>query len=98
MIDQTLMKSVMAVMEGRADDSSESSGSSDSQLQILRETFPGIHFSVCSDDDVPPRLLPAAECGMCRLYYVNSRSHCLCFTGEATEATGLLVAMLDKDE
>lgn len=98
MIDQTLMKSVMAVMEGRADDSSESSGSSDSQLQILRETFPGIHFSVCSDDDVPSRLSPAAEGPVCRLYYVDSRSHCLSFAAEATEATGLLVAMLDKDE
>ncbi len=98
MIDQTLMKSVMAVMEGRADDSSESSGSSDSQLQILRETFPGIHFSVCSDDDVPSRIAPAAEGPVCRLYYVDSRSHCLCFAAEATEATGLLVAMLDKDE
>ena len=95
MIDQALMTSVMAFMEGRADDSSESS---DSQLQILRETFPGIHFSVCSDDDVPSRLSPAAEGPVCRLYYVDSRSHCLCFAAEATEATGLLVAMLDKDE
>ena len=95
MIDQALMTSVMAFMEGRADDSSESS---DSQLQILRETFPGIHFSVCSDDDVPSRLSPAAEGPVCRLYYVDSRSHCLCFAAEATEASGLLVAMLDKDE
>ena len=95
MIDQALMTSVMAVMEGRTDDSSESS---DSQLQILRETFPGIHFSVCSDDDVPPRLAPAAEGPGYRLYYVDSRSHCLCFAAEATEASGLLVAMLDKDE
>ena len=95
MIDQALMTSVMAVMEGRADDSSESN---ESQLRVLRETFPGIHFSVCSDDDVPPRLSPAAEGPVCRLYYVDSRSHCLSFAAEATEATGLLVAMLDKDE
>ena len=95
MIDQALMTSVMAVMEGRADESSESI---ESQLQILRETFPGIHFSVCSDDDVPPRLAPAAEGPVCRLYYVDSRSHCLSFAAEATGATGLLVAMLDKDE
>ena len=33
MIDQALMTSVMAFMEGRADDSSESN---DSQLQVLR--------------------------------------------------------------
>lgn len=95
MIDQALMTSVMAVMEGRAGDSSESN---ESQLRVLRETFPGIHFSVCSDDDVPSRLSPAAEGPVCRLYYVDSRSHCLSFAAEATEATGLLVAMLDKDE
>lgn len=95
MIDQALMTSVMAVMEGRADDSSESN---ESQLRGLRETFPGIHFSVCSDDDVPSRLSPAAEGPVCRLYYVDSRSHCLSFAAEAAEATGLLVAMLDKDE
>ena len=95
MIDQALMTSVMAVVQERADDSSNSV---ESQLRVLRETFPGIHFSVCSDDDVPSRLAPAAEGPGCRLYYVDSRSHCLCFASEATGATGLLVAMLDKDE
>ncbi len=95
MIDQALMTSVMAVVQERADDSSNSV---ESQLRVLRETFPGIHFSVCSDDDVPSRLSPAAEGPVCRLYYVDSRSHCLSFAAEATEATGLLVAMLDKDE
>ncbi len=95
MIDQALMTSVMAVVQERADDSSNPV---ESQLRVLRETFPGIHFSVCSDDDVPSRLSPAAEGPVCRLYYVDSRSHCLCFAAEATEATGLLVAMLDKDE
>ena len=95
MIDQALMTSVMTVMEGRTDDSSESN---ELQLRVLRETFPGIHFSVCSDDDVPSRLSPAAEGPVCRLYYVDSRSHCLSFAAEATEATGLLVAMLDRDE
>ena len=92
MIDQALMTSVMAVMESRPDDSTET------LLQVLREKFPGVHFSLCSDDDVPPRLTPAAECKYCCLYYVDSGSHCLRLTEEVSEATGLLVAMLDKDE
>ncbi|MFT3850401.1 MAG: DUF6129 family protein [Propionivibrio sp.] len=92
MIDQALMVNVMAVLEERPDDSSEM------LLQVLREKFPGIHFSLCSDDDVPPRLSPAAEGKRCCLYYVDSGSHCLRLTEEASEAGGLLVAMLDKDE
>ena len=92
MIDQALMMSVMAVMESGPDDSTET------LLQVLRERFPGIHFSLCSDDDVPPRLSPAAECKYCCLYYVDSGSHCLRLTEEAAEATGLLVAMRYKDE
>lgn len=92
MIDRALMMSVMAVMESRPGDSTET------LLQVLREKFSVVHFSLCSDDDVPPRLSPAAECKYCGLYYVDSGSHCLRLTEEAAEATGLLVAMRDKDE
>ena len=92
MIDQALMGSVMEFMESRSRDST------DMLLQALRETFRGVHFSVCNDADVPPRLPAAAEGGFCRLYYVDSGGHCLRLTDDAEAATGLVVAMLDEDE
>ena len=91
MIDQALMTSVMAVMEERPDDSTET------LLQVLREKFPGIHFSLCSDDDVPPKLSPAAECKYCCLYYVDSGGHCLRLTNDPEAATGLVVALREWD-
>ena len=71
----------------------------DGQLATrLRERFPGIHLSVCFDDDVPPRLPPAAENAHCRLYYVDAGDHCLRLTSDAEAATGLVVALLDDDD
>lgn len=92
MIDQALMGRVAAIVETRAP------GSDESLLRTLRATFPGVHFSVCSDDDVPPRVVPVAESAACRLYGIDSRSHCLGFAADPSEATGLLVAMLGGDE
>lgn len=92
MIDQALMTRVMEFMAGRSRDSA------DTLLTSLRVTFQGVHFSVCSDGDVPPRLRAAAQSSFCRLYYVDSGGHCLRLTNEAEAATGLVVALLDEDE
>ena len=92
MIDQALMEGVIAIVETR------SQASDEGLLRILRETFPGVHFSVCSDDDVPPRVVPVAESASCRLYGVDSRSHCLAFAADVSEATGLLVAMVEEEK
>ena len=67
-------------------------------LTDLRSLFPGVHFSVCSDDDMPARLTPAAGNEFCRLYYVASGGHCLQLTGDADAASGLVVALIDQDE
>ena len=63
----------------------------------LRERFPGIHLTVCGEDDVAPRLPPAAENPYCRLYYVTAGDHCLSLTTDAEAATGLVVALVDDD-
>lgn len=70
----------------------------DALVTHLRSLFHGVHFSVCSDDDMPPRLVAAAGNSFCRLYYVASGSHCLQLTGDADAATGLVVALTDQDE
>lgn len=70
----------------------------DALVTHLRAVFPGVHFSVCSDDDMPPRAVAAAGNAFCRLYYVAAGGHCLQLTGDAEAATGLVVALRDLDE
>jgi len=66
--------------------------------QDLRTTFPGQHVSVCNDDDIPPRLQPAAENGICLIYYVATGEHCLSLTNDAAAATGIVVALRGEDD
>jgi hypothetical protein len=65
--------------------------------QSLRTAFPGKHVSVCNEDDIPPRLEPAAENRLCLIYYVASGDHCLSLTNDAAAATGLVVALRDTE-
>jgi len=91
MIDNALLDRVMAQVADRFDQSG------DFLVTHLRSLFAGVHFSVCSDDDMPARSVPAAENTFCRLYYVASGGHCLQLTGDAEAATGLVVALIDSD-
>lgn len=50
---------------------------------ILRQRFPGIAFSACSDDDVPARARPVGETGLYRLYLIGSANgHCIALTDD----------------
>jgi hypothetical protein len=69
----------------------------DDLLQRLRASFPDVHISVCGEDDVPPRLTPAAENERCFLYYVDASEHCLKLTSDASAATGIVVALRGDD-
>lgn len=91
MIETTLLAKVMDQVSSHANDLA------DVLVTHLRKTFPGIHFSVCSDEDMPPRMLPAAGNTFCRLYYVDSGNHCLRLTTDAESASGLVVALCDWD-
>jgi hypothetical protein len=66
--------------------------------QGLREAFPGKHVSVCNDDDIPPRLTPAAENTACLIYFVATGEHCLSLTNDAESASGIVVALRGEDE
>jgi hypothetical protein len=66
--------------------------------QALRSQFPGRHISVCSEDDVSPRLTPAAENKVCEIYYVASGEHCLSLTNDEAAATGIVVALRDDED
>jgi hypothetical protein len=63
----------------------------------LRREFPNVHFTVCSDDDMPPNLKPAFENSVVRLYYVDANEHCLKLTTDAETASGIVVAFHDDE-
>jgi len=65
--------------------------------QALRARFPGIHVSVCGEDDVSPRVPPAAENAACLIYYVAAGDHCLSLASDAGVATGIVVALRGDD-
>ncbi len=88
-----------ALLAGVLDRVAAQTGIADERLLgNLREDFPGVHFSVCSDDDMPARMSPAAQNTVCRLYYVSSGGHCLSLCTYAESASGLVVALVDQGE
>ncbi len=70
----------------------------DPDASRLRAGFPDLHFTFCSDDDVPARLKAAVECRAHRLYLITGASgHCIEFTSDTAGATGVVVASRDED-
>ncbi|MEW6163834.1 MAG: DUF6129 family protein [Pseudomonadota bacterium] len=64
----------------------------------LRAHFPGVHISVCGEDDVSPRVPPAGENAACLIYYVAAGDHCLSLTNDAAAATGIAVALREAED
>lgn len=64
--------------------------------QELRASFPDLHFTFCSDDDVMSDN-PASELPGFNLYLVDSSSHCLCLTSDGESATGLVIAETENE-
>ncbi|HEX6733960.1 MAG TPA: DUF6129 family protein [Azonexus sp.] len=65
----------------------------DARAASLRQRFPDLHFSECSEDDVSPRFQPALTVTGYDLFLISGASgHCLALTNDAAGATGILVA------
>lgn len=64
----------------------------------LREAFPGVPFTLCSDNDIPSRLQPLARGEGFALYGVNTSGHCAALTAVAESADGLAIALTDDDD
>jgi hypothetical protein len=90
MIDAALLEAVLSGVSPRL--------TFDDLARQLRASFPGVHITVCGEDDVPPRLPPAAENEFCYLYYVDASEHCLKLTTDAEAATGVAVALRSEDD
>ncbi|WP_227817521.1 DUF6129 family protein [Nitrogeniibacter aestuarii] len=68
-------------------------------IAALREQFPALHFTECSDDDVSPNYRPAIDAGKHYLYYIaGADGHCLSMTNDPEMATGILLAEKAEDE
>ncbi len=71
----------------------------DGSAAALRQRFPELHFSECSEDDVSPRYKIAFSIPGYELYYITGATgHCLELTNDAEIATGILIAAKVDDE
>ena len=71
----------------------------DPRAASLRQRFPTLHFTECSEDDVSPLYKPALDVDSYALYLISGASgHCLALTNDAASATGILVAAKVDDE
>ena len=71
----------------------------DPRATVLRQRFPDLHFTECSEDDVSPRYRAAFEVDGYNLYLISGASgHCLELTNDAAVATGILIAAKADDE
>jgi len=66
-------------------------------LSKLRESFPGIHFTYCMDDDIS-NAKPVMSDKDFNVYLVDGREHCLCLTNDYDIATGVVLAEVIDDE
>jgi hypothetical protein len=65
----------------------------DPRAASLRQRFPELHFTECSEDDVSPLYKPAFSLDGHDLYLISGASgHCLALTNNSDSATGILVA------
>jgi hypothetical protein len=82
-INETLLSEVATLVDGRL---------IDSLLQDeLKKTFPGVRFTLCSEDDIHAGK-PVIEKEGFDIYLVGSSEHCLTLTNDIELATGVVIA------
>jgi len=69
----------------------------ESTLAVLRQEFPEIHFTYCSDDDIIESN-PIGSFENFKLYLVDGHDHCLKFTSNLESATGVVLAEVYEGE
>jgi hypothetical protein len=71
-------------------------GLNNQTLGRLRALAPGIHLTLCRDDDVHGAA-PALQYPGLNVYLVDGRDHCLTLTEDLGAATGLVLAEVVED-
>ena len=95
MIAADLLAAVLAKVAARPQKGDESWG--EGLARWLKASFPDLRITVCSADDIPPRIAPAAADDCCSLYYIDASEHCLKLTRDAASACGVVVALNEDD-
>ena len=72
-------------------------GLDEQAVSQLRDSWPNIHFTYCSDDDISAAR-PVRQSAGFNIYLVDGRDHCLKFTSDIEHATGLVLAELEAEE
>lgn len=72
-------------------------GLGDTLLASLRQTWPGVHFTGCMDDDIPVNAKPVAGGDGFNIYLVNSSNHCSVLTNDFDVASGMVIAEVLPD-
>lgn len=63
----------------------------DTLKEELKQAFPGIRFTLCSEDDTHAGK-PVMESEGFEIYLVGSSEHCLTLTNDYALATGVVIA------
>lgn len=69
----------------------------DTLKEELKLAFPGIRFTLCSEEDIHAGK-PVLESQGFDLYLVGSSDHCLSLTNDFALATGVVIAEVGADE
>lgn len=88
-IDEAMIAAVAEIAEGREVD--------EALKEALKQTFPGIRFTLCSEDDISVGKPVLASEGF-DIYLVGSSDHCLTLTNDFDLATGVVVVEKYDDE
>ena len=69
----------------------------DGSLATLKQSWPDLRFTLCSDDDMPARMSPALRRERFNLYLVSGSEHCLSLTDDPLQAIGVVLAAVDAE-
>ncbi len=87
-VPETLERIADAAAQGALDEAA---------LEGLRQRWPDLRFTLCSDDDMPARLPPALRRDGFNLYLVSGGEHCLSLADDPLMAIGVVLALADEE-
>lgn len=88
-IDDELVGNVAKLANGKPVD--------ETLKEELKQAFPGIRFTLCSEDDIQAGK-PVLESEGFDIYLVGSSEHCLTLTNDYALATGVVIAEVYDEE